>query len=138
MPADSASPRFSIHELATLGGLPTRTVRFYISEGLIDRPEGAKRGAWYEDRHLQQLLRIRRWSQDGLSLDQVRDALQSAKVEGPPPRVVKPGSVDVWSRICLAEGLELHVEPGRVGLSPKQVRSLAKEALVAMDRVRTS
>ena len=138
MSADFASPRYSIHELATLGGLPTRTVRFYISEGLIDRPEGAKRGAWYEDRHLQQLLRIRRWSQDGLSLDQVRDALQSAKVEGPPPRVAKPGSVDVWSRICLAEGLELHVEPGRVGLSPEQVRALAKEALAAMDRVRAS
>jgi DNA-binding transcriptional MerR regulator len=138
MHANSANPTYSIHELATLGGVPTRTVRFYISEGLIDRPEGAKRGAWYEDRHLQQLLRIRRWSQEGLSLEQVREALQASKVEGPPPRGVKPGSVDVWSRICLAEGLELHVEPGRVGLSPEQVRALAKEALAAMDRVRAS
>jgi hypothetical protein len=60
---DLPSPsRYSIHDLATRASVPTtRTVRFYIAQGLMDRPYGAKRGAWYEDRHLQQLLLIRRW-----------------------------------------------------------------------------
>ncbi|MEN9418085.1 MAG: hypothetical protein RI988_1705, partial [Pseudomonadota bacterium] len=31
-PADTED-RFSIHELATLSGLTTRTVRYYITEG---------------------------------------------------------------------------------------------------------
>lgn len=67
------SSRYSIHELAALASVPTRTVRFYIAQGLMDRPHGAKRGAWYEDRHLQQLLLIRRWTDAGLSLDRVRE-----------------------------------------------------------------
>jgi DNA-binding transcriptional MerR regulator len=134
----AVTSRYSIHELATLGGLSTRTVRFYISEGLIDRPEGAKRGAWYGERHLQQLLTIRRWTDGGLSLERVRESLLSTKEGGPPSRPVKPGSVEVWSRITLADGLELHVEPGRACLSPEQVRELSKLAMEAMAHLRSA
>jgi hypothetical protein len=48
MLTDPSTPsRYSIHDLATLASVPTRTVRFYIAQGLLDRPFGAKRGAWY-------------------------------------------------------------------------------------------
>jgi DNA-binding transcriptional MerR regulator len=109
MHSDPSTPtRYNIHDLASV---PTRTVRFYIAEGLIDRPHGAKREAWYEDQHLQQLLLIRRWTDAGLSLERVRE-LQAGSPEEAPPRPVKPGMVEVWSRVTLADGVEVQLEPG--------------------------
>ncbi len=117
--------RYSIDELATLAGVTARTVRYYIAEGLLDRPEGEKRGAHYLRRHLEQLLLIRRWTDAGLSLERVRELIAGAP-EDPPPQRAMPGSVEVWSRVTLADGLEVHVEPGRAGLSPEQVRALVR------------
>lgn len=133
--SSNSSTRYNIHDLATLASVPTRTVRFYIAEGLIDRPFGAKRGAWYEDRHLQQLLLIRRWTDAGLSLDRVRE-LQAGSPEEAPPRPIKPGMVEVWSRISLADGVEVQVEPGRAGMTPEQVRAFIQDVTVAYRRVR--
>jgi DNA-binding transcriptional MerR regulator len=136
MPANLSTPsRYSIHDLATLASVPTRTVRFYIAQGLMDRPHGAKRGAWYEDRHLQQLLLIRRWTDAGLSLDRVRE-LQAGSPEEAPPRPVKPGMVEVWSRVTLADGVEVQLEPGRAGMTPEQVRTFIQEVTQAYRRVR--
>jgi hypothetical protein len=39
------------------------------------------------------------------------------------------GTVEVWSRVTLADGVELHIEPGRAGLSPEDVRTLIKQSL---------
>jgi len=58
--------------LSTLAEITPRTVRFYIAQGLLDRPEGEKRGAHYLRKYLEQLLLIRRWTDAGLSLDRVR------------------------------------------------------------------
>ena len=136
MATDPSTPtRYNIHDLATLASVPTRTVRFYIAKGLIDRPHGAKRGAWYEERHLQQLLLIRRWTDAGLSLDRVRE-LQAGSPEEAPPRRVKPGTVEVWSRVTLADGVEVQLEPRRAGMTPEQVRAFIQEVKLAYRRVR--
>ena len=105
-PDDIADPsdRLSIDQLSTLAGLTPRTVRYYIQQGLVSRPEGAKRGAYYGRRHLEQLLLIRRWTDAGLSLDRVRELIAGAP-EDPPPRPARPGTVEVWSRLTLADGL---------------------------------
>jgi DNA-binding transcriptional MerR regulator len=136
MPSEATKPsRYSIHDLATLASVPTRTVRFYIAQGLMDRPHGAKRGAWYEERHLQQLLLIRRWTDAGLSLERVRE-LQAGSPEEAPPRPVKPGMVEVWSRITLADGVEIQVEPGRADMTPEQVRAFIQDVTAAYRRAR--
>lgn len=134
-PTPEESRRYTIHEIASLAGLSTRTVRYYIAEALVDRPHGTKRGAWYGQRHLEQLLLIRRWTDAGLSLDRVRE-LQAGAPEDAPPRPARPGTVEVWSRITLADGLELQVEPGRAGLSPEQLRELLREVAAAYHRAR--
>lgn len=128
--ADQTQPeanteRFSLEELSTLAAVTPRTVRYYIAEGLVDRPQGEKRGAHYLRRHLEQLLLIRRWTDAGLSLDRIRELIAGAP-EDPAPRRTPPGSVEVWSRVTLADGLEVHIEPGRAGLSPEQVRGLVR------------
>ena len=53
------SPRHTLESLATLAGLTPRTVRYYIQQGLVDRPLGEKRGAYYLARHLEQRPRQR-------------------------------------------------------------------------------
>jgi DNA-binding transcriptional MerR regulator len=117
--------RFSIDELATLAGVTSRTVRYYIAEGLVQRPEGEKRGAHYLRRHLEQLLLIRRWTDARISLDRVRELMAGAP-EDPARRRIAPGTVEVWSRMTVVDGLEVHIEPGRAGLAPEQVRALVR------------
>jgi len=135
MPTTDESGHFSLEELASLAGVTARTVRFYIQQGLVSRPEGAKRGAFYLQRHLEQLLAIRRWTDAGLSLERIRELVAGAP-DDPPPRPAKPGSVEVWSRVTLADGLEVHLEPGRAGLSPEQVRALVRAVTRAYRDVR--
>lgn len=136
-PPQEPTRRYAIDELATLAGVTPRTVRFYIAQGLIDRPAGEKRGAHYLQRHLEQLLLVRRWTDAGVSLERVRELVAGAP-EDPPRRAPPPGSVEVWSRLTLADGLELHVEPGRAGLSPEQTRALVRGLLALYRQVRAS
>lgn len=136
-PPQEPARRYAIDELATLAGVTPRTVRFYIAQGLIDRPAGEKRGAHYLQRHLEQLLLVRRWTDAGVSLERVRELVAGAP-EDPPRRAPPPGSVEVWSRVTLADGLELQVEPGRAGLSPEQTRALVRGLLALYRQVRAS
>ena len=118
---------FSIQEIATLAELPRRTVRYYIQSGLVDRPQGAGKGAYYTDQHLEQLLMIRKWQLAGLSLKRIAELLKQ-QASGPlPPAPRRTGTVEVWSHLVVAEGVELTLEPGRAGLSPEQVRIFFQE-----------
>lgn len=120
----TSPPTYSIDELAALVELPRRTVRYYIQQGLLDRPVGEKRAAYYTASHLEQLLTIRKWQQAGLSLERIRDIL--AKPDAgllPPVRPRGPGTVEIWSHMVVTDGLEVTLEPGRAGLSPEQVRA---------------
>jgi DNA-binding transcriptional MerR regulator len=72
---ETPAPSYSIDELAALAELPRRTVRYYIQQGLVDRPIGEKRAAYYTATHLEQLLTIRKWQHAGLSLDRIREIL---------------------------------------------------------------
>jgi DNA-binding transcriptional MerR regulator len=129
--------RFSLSELCTLADQPTRTVRYYIQEGIIKRPEGAKRGAYYTRDHLEQLLTIRKWQSAGLNLDRIRELL--VEPEGglvPPPRAKRPGDVSMRSHITLCPGVELIVDPQDADLSPEAVRSLARKAMELLDTIK--
>lgn len=132
-PADAH--RLSIEQLAALTGQTARTIRYYMQLGLVSRPEGAKRGAYYRQRHVEQLLLIRRWTEAGLSLERIRELIAGAP-EDPPPRRPPPGTIEVWSRITLADGVEVHLEPGRSGLSPEQLRALVRGITAAYRQVR--
>lgn len=129
--------RYALDELASLAGVTPRTVRYYIAQGLLERPAGEKRGAHYLARHLEQLLQVRRWSEAGLSLERIRELLAGSP-EDPPPRPVRAGSVEVWSRITLADGLEVHIEPSRAGLDPQQLRDFVREATRLYRQLRAS
>ena len=130
-PAPPGEPTFGIDELCALTGVVRRTVRFYTQKGLLDPPEGAKRGAHYTRRHLEQLLLIRKWQQAGVSLERIGRLLRGDVSDLPPPTA--PGAVEVWSRVTLRPGLEVHLEPGRLGLDPEQVRGLLARIVQAVE-----
>ena len=125
---------FSLDEIAALAELPRRTVRYYIQSGLIDRPQGVGKGAYYTQRHVEQLLFVRKWQLAGLSLERIGELLRQGELGGDrrapshddlpiPPAPRRPGTVEVWSHLVVAEGVEVVLEPGKAGLSPEQVRA---------------
>ena len=75
---------FPLDVLCTLVELPVRTVRYYIQIGLVDRPEGETRAARYTQRHLDQLLTIRKWTQAGMSLERIGEVLAAEQRSEPP------------------------------------------------------
>ncbi len=134
--------KFTIDEICALVEMNKRTVRYYIQKGLVDRPEGVGKGAFYSHTHLEQLLAIRKWKAAGLSLGRIQD-IQSGEKEGyhagrpiPPPLAKKPGAVEVWSHMHVDDGVELHIEPRRAGLSPEQVRALFQGAMSLYKKIR--
>lgn len=93
-----------------------RKVRYYIQKGLVDRPEGSGKNAFYAHRHVEQLLAIRKWKDAGLLLERIQELLGREPQEEdasdrlvPPPRPKKPGSVEVWSHLYIADGVELPI-----------------------------
>jgi len=107
----SGEPRYAIGDLADLGGVSRRTVRYYVQEGLLPAPYGLGRGKHYGRDHLDQLLRVKALQEAGRTLDEVRAALhqigrRSARV---PVEAVQPPPRTLWRRVALAPGVELHI-----------------------------
>lgn len=127
--------RYSLDELTQLVGLPVRTVRYYIQRGLVSRPYGEKRGSWYGKEHLEQLLRIRQWSDAGISLERIAELL-AGDPDQPPLARSRAGQVSVWSRVSLGPGLELHLDPSQAGLTPEQVQEIIKRVMADVAIVR--
>lgn len=133
----TSAPNYSIDELAALVELPRRTVRYYIQQGLVDRPIGEKRAAYYTAAHLEQLLTIRKWQNAGLSLDRIREILAGPDAGALPP--VRPrgaGTLEVWSHMVVTDGLEVTLEPGRAGLSPEEVRAFFRGVTALYEQIR--
>ncbi len=126
----TTSKKFSLDELCTLSDISRRTVRYYIQLGLVDRPVGETRAAHYVGHHLEQLLKIRQFTDAGVSLERIREVL-SGEVPPVPPRQRKPGSVQVKSHLFIAEGIELQISPEDAGLTPEQVRLFIRNVMQA-------
>ena len=120
-----------------------RSVRFYVANGLLDRPEGTGTSATYGYRHLLQLLAIKIRQREGQSLETIKremagvtgDALERRVAQSLAPALGAGADVTqardednqrslAWRRLPVADGIELHVRDD----SP----AARDEALVAM------
>lgn len=131
--------RIAIDELCALVDLPRRTVRYYVQAGIVDRPAGAKRGAYYTRRHVEQLMAVRTWQRAGLSLERIRELVtgqgeRSAPL--PPPRRPRPGEVTLRTHVTIAPGVELMIDPRESGLSPEEVRAVVRRTASLIDQTR--
>lgn len=106
-PVSRTTPRFGIDELAELGGVSRRTVRYYVQERLLPPPLGVGRGDHYDQAHLDALLTVKSMQEAGLSLEAIQRAVSGA---GPAPSAApaRPRR-SVWHRLTLGPGVELHV-----------------------------
>jgi DNA-binding transcriptional MerR regulator len=100
--------RYSIDELADLGGVSRRTVRFYVHEGLLPAPLGVGRGSHYDQTHLDRLLQVKAEQDAGRSLDDIRARRRPAAADGR-GRTALQMPRRAWRRLELAPGVELHV-----------------------------
>src|SRR6266403_2148710 len=96
---------YRIEELAELGGVTRRTVRYYVQRGLLPTPLGTGRGPHYTQAHLERLIHIRQ--------------LPVSAPEVPPER-------STWMRFVLADGVELHVRTGAASFQPSQLARLVE------------
>ncbi|OGA06433.1 MAG: MerR family transcriptional regulator [Betaproteobacteria bacterium RIFCSPLOWO2_02_64_14] len=132
------SRTYTLDEIAALAELPRRTVRYYIQTGLVDRPQGIGKGAYYTPRHVEQLLLVRKWQLAGLSLERIGEVLRQPDSGPLPPAPRRAGTVEVWSHLVVADGVEVNLEPGRAGLSPEQVREFFRAVTRAYDDLHES
>ncbi len=122
------SVRYGIADLADLGGVSRRTVRYYVQEGLLPTPLGVGRGQHYGPEHLQQLLRVKSLQEAGRSLDEIR-----AILHGKPARAAVAAEAggestlerSVWRRIAIAPGVEIHVSSALRLPPPSKLEELA-------------
>jgi DNA-binding transcriptional MerR regulator len=123
----AGDPRYAIGDLADLGGVSRRTVRYYVQERLLPEPYGVGRGNHYGQEHLDQLLKVKSLQEGGRTLDEIRNALNH-KPRTRAHQEPEPGPAlerTVWRRITLAPGVELNVA-GDVRLpSPGKLTELA-------------
>jgi DNA-binding transcriptional MerR regulator len=118
-----------------------RSIRFYIANGLLSRPEGAGTSATYNYRHFLQLVAIKIRQREGATLDAIKKEMGDATGDALERRVATSlaaalgatvetrktvGEHDPasWRRMPVADGVELHVRDN----SPAS----RDEALVAM------
>src|SRR5436309_15865205 len=114
---------YGIKELAELGGVTRRTVRYYVQRGLLPTPLGTGRGPHYTPAHLERLIHIRQLQESGVPLGEIAARLngtlqtpvsapgappeQSTSLRAPSPHVLPEGGT--WMRLALAVGMESHV-----------------------------
>jgi DNA-binding transcriptional MerR regulator len=118
------SGEMAIGDLADAAGLTRRAIRYYVQQGLLPAPLGRGRGRHYDDSHLQALKRIAELQQAGHSLDAIRKILRRPPGAGPPEALAAPRekgrtkpratlSAELWTRLRLMEGVELHFDAAK-------------------------
>src|SRR3954468_16926458 len=110
---------YGIGELADAAGLTRRAIRFYVQQQLLPAPEGRGRGKHYDRSHLDRLRQIMELQTKGHSLDAIKRILNYEAVPEPQEsssmraRPKRSLSAELWTRIKLAEGVELNFDAAR-------------------------
>ena len=131
----------SITELADAAGVARRAVRFYVQRGLIPAPTGLGRGRHYGQSHLDRLKQIKDLQAAGHALDAIAKILAGEPAPPVPetPRVRPTMSAELWTRLRLADGVELNLDTMRHNLSAETLLNIreAIQSLLAQDKKET-
>ena len=110
-----ATAEMKLSDLAALSDTPARTIRLYISRGLLPGPLRSGRNAAYGQEHLERLKRIRALQREGLTLSQVHEVLEG----GSETPVMPPGAA--WRHYALAPDVQVLVQED---IAPWRARAL--------------
>ena len=121
--------RFTLSELTALTDISGRNIRYYIQKGIIDKPDGVNKGAYYTEKHLRQLSTVKKYKESGVSLERIAQIIHEDDQSNIAISAKKAGNIEVVSRILLDEGIELVVNPELSKLDHSQIRKLSKSIL---------
>jgi DNA-binding transcriptional MerR regulator len=127
---------FSLEQLSTLTDLPLRTIRYYIQLGLVDRHEGDRKHARYTQKHIDQVLQVRSLADQGTPLERIKQLIHGISTPPPPPK--SAGDISVISKVFVAPGVELHLEPQTAGLTPEKLRKFVRTVLSNWEEINAS
>jgi DNA-binding transcriptional MerR regulator len=116
----------NLQELAAASGVPARTIRFYITRGLLPPPASLGRGAAYTSQHLERLELIKKWRAEGLMLAEIAGKLAGDKGEAGLPEA------SAWWSYRLEEDVLVWVRAGTSPWRTKQLRAAIKEMAVRL------
>jgi DNA-binding transcriptional MerR regulator len=129
-----------------------RAVRFYVSNGLLDRPEGTGTAATYNYRRLLQLLAIKIRQREGQTLDVIKremrettgDQLERRIAQSLAPALGAKADTAVantddqrplsWQRVMVADGIELHVRDDSPASREEAVIAMREAVRAALGR----
>ncbi len=129
-----------------------RSVRFYVANGLLDRPEGTGTSATYNYRHFLQLLAIKIRQREGATLEAIKremheltgDALERRVATSlapalgvaadQPPRADEQNGNRSWRRMPVADGIELHVRDDSPAAREDAVIAIREAVRAALGR----
>lgn len=136
-----ASAHFTMADLERETDFSARTIRFYITQGLLPPAHGRGPSSTYDRTHLVRLQAIRLLKNRRLPLDDIKAELGNLRddeisaqldVETAPPE-------DRWRRVPIHPNLELHVrEPAgqsRDGRFEQAVDMIVKQAKLVLENV---
>ena len=115
---------YSLQALSLAVDIPLRTIRFYITKGLVDRPQGARKTAVYTETHAEQLITIKQLSATGMTLDGIAKVLKG-ETQAPEHQVIQPGQMRVLQQINICQGVELTIDALQANLSAEHIRAIA-------------
>lgn len=113
---EATEPGYTIDELAAASQIPSRTIRFYQSKGVLQPPEKRGRVAYYGESHLERLELIGKLQDRGLRISAIRTLLKR----------IDDGEVDLGSWLGLEAQLTAswaHDQPRTV--TKAELRDLA-------------
>src|SRR3954464_13245681 len=129
-----------------------RSIRFYVANGLLERPEGTGTAATYNYRHFLQLLAIKIRQREGITLDIIKkemreftgDALErrvasslgaalGATVETRKQATDDEPSMS-WRRMPVADGVELHVRDDWPASRDERLMAMGEAVRAALGR----
>ena len=128
-----------------------RSIRFYVANGLLDRPEGTGTAATYNYRHFLQLLAIKIRQREGATLESLESEMQGVTGDALERRVATSlapalgvradavaqtddGHPLSWRRVPAAEGIEIHVRDDSPAARDEAVVAMREAVRAALGR----
>lgn len=129
-----------------------RSIRFYVANGLLSRPEGTGTAATYNYRHFLQLLAIKIRQREGATLDVIKKEMAEFTGDSLERRVatslaaalgatvetrrqlVDEDSPASWRRVAVADGVELHVRDDSPAARDDAVVAMREAVRAALGR----
>ncbi len=128
-----------------------RAVRFYVANGLLDRPEGTGTAATYNYRHFLQLLAIKIRQREGQTLDVIRGEMKDVTGDALERRIATSlapalgAGVDQavehdderalgWRRLAVTDGIELHVRDDSPAARDEALLAMREAVRAALGR----